>query len=87
MNLDCQGFHSIESEVCVYNRMFPVCFDKAEGDTVWDNQGKSYIDFLTCAGSLSYGHNPSVIKNKVIEYLQMDGMVSSLDMMTCVLVN
>lgn len=75
-------FDQLESEVRSYCRSFPVVFTKASGHTVWDRQGKAYIDFFAGAGALNYGHNSPVIKKKLIEYLQNDGITHSLDMAT-----
>jgi diaminobutyrate-2-oxoglutarate transaminase len=74
--------HECESEVRVYNRVFPACFTKGDGDRLWDTQGRSYIDFLSGAGALNYGHNPVEIRDRVIAYLQANGVTTSLDMMT-----
>ncbi len=75
-------FEQMESEVRSYCRSFPVVFTKAIGHTVWDRQGKEYIDFFAGAGALNYGHNNPAIKKKVMEYLQDDGITHSLDMAT-----
>ncbi|MGG1664020.1 diaminobutyrate--2-oxoglutarate transaminase [Brevibacillus sp. NRS-1366] len=75
-------FDQMESEVRSYCRSFPVVFTKASGHTVWDRQGKAYIDFFAGAGALNYGHNSPAIKKKLIEYLQNDGITHSLDMAT-----
>jgi len=71
-----------ESNVRSYARLFPAVFEMARGSRLWDRQGKEYIDFFCGAGSLNYGHNPPAVKQALIEYLQRDGVVLSLDMLT-----
>ena len=78
MNKDV--FLNYESEVRSYCRKWPVVFDTAKGSTLIDVDGNSYLDFFNGAGALDYGHNPDYIKNKLIDYLQRDGIVHSLDM-------
>lgn len=71
-----------ESEVRGYCRSFPVVFAKARGATLWDEDGRSYIDFLAGAGTINYGHNDPVIKRAVASYLAGDGLLHSLDLHT-----
>lgn len=75
-------FEELESEVRSYIRSFPTVFTKAKGYRLWDEAGKEYIDFFAGAGSLNYGHNHPVLKQKVMEYMLEDGVVHSLDMAT-----
>ncbi len=75
-------FQTYESEVRSYCRNFPTVFTTAVGSVVTDVDGKDYIDFFDGAGALNYGHNNPYIKEKVIEYLQGDGIMHWLDMMT-----
>ncbi len=75
-------FDQLESEVRSYCRSFPVVFTKAQGHTLWDRDGKAYIDFFAGAGALNYGHNNPAIKRKIVDYLSKDGIVHSLDMAT-----
>ena len=75
-------FQTYESEVRSYCRNFPAVFTTAVGSVVTDVDGKDYIDFFNGAGALNYGHNNPYIKSKVIEYLQGDGIMHWLDMMT-----
>lgn len=82
LNDQLQVFEELESEVRSYVRSFPAIFTKAQGSKVWDNSGKEYIDFFSGAGALNYGHNHPLLKQKLLEYIQGDGMVLSLDMAT-----
>lgn len=80
--MDLKIFDRMESEVRGYIRSFPVIFKKATGSVLVDEDGKEYIDFFSGAGTLNYGHNNPVFKEKLIEYLQTDGVVHGLDMAT-----
>ncbi|MCQ6282780.1 diaminobutyrate--2-oxoglutarate transaminase [Bacillus sp. EB600] len=75
-------FEELESEVRSYIRSFPVTFGKAKGYTLWDTNGKEYIDFFAGAGALNYGHNPPEMKEKLLSYIADDGISHSLDMAT-----
>ena len=72
-------FEKYESQVRSYCRKWPVEFSHAKGSIVEAN-GKKYIDFFNGAGALNYGHNNEFIKEKLIEYIESDGIVHSLDM-------
>jgi diaminobutyrate-2-oxoglutarate transaminase len=73
---------NLESEVRSYCRHFPVVFTKAKGATLQDEEGREYIDFLAGAGALNYGHNDPAIKEKLLEYIESDMIVHSLDLVT-----
>ena len=75
-------FEEIESAVRSYSRGWPTIFEKAKGYKLWDIDGKEYIDFFAGAGTLNYGHNDNKMQEKVIEYIQNDGIIHSLDMGT-----
>ena len=75
-------FEKYESEVRSYCRNFPAVFTKAKGSYVFAEDGKEYIDFFCGAGALNYGHNNDYIKSRIIDYLESDGIIHSLDMFT-----
>src|SRR5919112_1369014 len=75
-------FEGFESTVRTYCRSFDAIFSRASGGSVYDQNGCRYIDFLAGAGALSYGHNDPKIRNAVVEYLEADGILSSLDLHT-----
>ncbi len=79
---DTDVFDRIESEVQSYARSFPVLFSKAKGSWLYDEHGEAYLDFLAGAGTLNYGHNNPVLKEKLIAYLSEDYIVHGLDMHT-----
>lgn len=75
-------FNRIESEVRSYCRLFPTVFTKAVGDKLIDEDGRTYIDFLSGAGALNYGHNNPKLKKRLLEYIESDAITHSLDMFT-----
>lgn len=79
---DLKIFDRMESEVRGYVRSFPVIFKQAKGSVLIDEDKREYIDFFSGAGTLNYGHNNPVLKSKLIEYLETDGLVHGLDMAT-----
>lgn len=78
--MDLKIFDRMESEVRGYVRSFPVIFQQARGSTLIDETGAEYIDFFSGAGTLNYGHNNPLLKQKLLEYLETDGLVHGLDM-------
>ena len=75
-------FNEIESEVQSYARSFPRVFNRAKGEFMWDEDGNQYLDFLSGAGTLNYGHNNPVFKEILLDYIQKDGITHGLDMHT-----
>ncbi|MFD2672427.1 diaminobutyrate--2-oxoglutarate transaminase [Marinicrinis sediminis] len=75
-------FEQVESNVRSYCRSFPVVFDRAKDEWLYTDSGDPYLDFFSGAGALNYGHNPSYLKEHLIEYVQSDGIVHGLDMYT-----
>ncbi|MEO8817501.1 MAG: diaminobutyrate--2-oxoglutarate transaminase [Paralcaligenes sp.] len=80
--MDLRIFDRMESEVRGYVRSFPVIFNQAKGSLLFDEAGKQYIDFFSGAGALNYGHNNPVLKKKLLDYLDSNGVVHGLDMAT-----
>ncbi|AFS82210.1 diaminobutyrate--2-oxoglutarate transaminase [Candidatus Nitrosopumilus sediminis] len=74
--------NTIESQVRSYCRSYPVMFDKAKGPFLFDKDENKYYDFLCGAGSLNYGHNNPILKKEIIDYLNQDGIIHSLDLTT-----
>lgn len=75
-------FDRLESEVRGYIRVFPALFAKARGASLIAEDGSAYIDFFSGAGTLNYGHNNPVLKQRLLDYIEADGLVHSLDMAT-----
>jgi len=76
-------FEKYESEVRSYCRTWSDVFKSAKGSIIKTDTGREYIDFFCGAGAVNYGHNNDFLKERVIEYLNSDGIVHSLDMYTC----
>lgn len=72
--------HPIESNVKSYVRSFPVLINQARGPFIITQEGLQYLDFLSGAGTLNYGHNDPRIKKDLIRYIETDGLVHGLDM-------
>src|SRR4051794_37153011 len=75
-------FEDMESSVRTYCRRFPALFTRAAGPHLWDATGKQYVDLMSGAGALNYGHNHPWLKAALLEYLDRDGVVHSLDLHT-----
>lgn len=75
-------FAQYESNVQSYARAFPQIFTRALGSEMWDVNGRRYLDFLSGAGSLNFGHNNPVLKQALIDYIVQDGITHSLDLHT-----
>jgi len=80
--MDLSIFNKMESEVRGYIRSFPVVFNQARGSMLIDEDRNEYIDFFSGAGTLNYGHNNPIFKEKLVDYLASDGLVHGLDMAT-----
>lgn len=75
-------FEKHESNVRSYCRNFPTVFVKAKGAIMTDEDGKEFVDFFAGAGALNFGHNPEQITARLIDYLQNDGVIHTMDMYT-----
>lgn len=71
-----------ESDVRSYVRSFPVVFDTAEGAILRDETGNEFIDFFAGAGTLNYGHNHPMVNQALVDYINRNGIVHSLDKAT-----
>lgn len=79
---DSEIFVERESEVRRYSRCFPAVFDKAKQAHVFAADGSRYIDFFCGASALNYGHNNPHLKERILSYLEADGVMHALDMYT-----
>ncbi|NET40936.1 diaminobutyrate--2-oxoglutarate transaminase [Okeania sp. SIO2B3] len=75
-------FNKLESNVRSYCRLFPTVFKTAQGAFLEDKEGRQYVDFLCGVGTLNYGHNNPQIKERLLRYLDSDGIVHGLDLAT-----
>ena len=81
-NIFEQNIYENESNVRSYPNCFPFTIDKAEGSWITDIHNQKYLDFFSCAGSLNYGHNNPILKKYLIDYIERNGVSTSLDMQT-----
>jgi len=70
----------LESSAVSYPRKLPIAIASASGSYVYDVEGRRYIDFLTGAGVLPLGHNPSALVE--VARSQLDVLVHGLDFPT-----
>jgi diaminobutyrate-2-oxoglutarate transaminase len=77
-----EAFELHEAQLRSYCRLFGRVFATARGARMVDVAGRMYVDFFTGAGALNYGHNHPKIKKRLIEYLEGDGIMHSLDLYT-----
>jgi diaminobutyrate-2-oxoglutarate transaminase len=49
---------------------------------IFDQSGRSYLDFLVGAGTLAYDQNDPNIKPAMLKYIEVDGILHSLDLHT-----
>jgi len=82
MDAHMDVFSRMESNVRSYCRHFPALFASAQGPWLTAVDGRRYLDLLSAAGSLNYGHNDPPIMDRVLNYLGAGGMVQSLDLHT-----
>ena len=74
--------HILESNVKSYVRNFPFIATHAKGAMITSEDGIDYLDFLSGAGTLNYGHNNEHFKQAILNYIQEDGIIHGLDMAT-----
>lgn len=79
---DVALFESMESEVRLYCRKFPVVFKRAKDAELYAEDDRVFLDFFCGAGALNYGHNNDHIKQRLRAYLEDDGLTHGLDMYT-----
>ena len=71
-----------ESNARSYPRKFPFSLVKAKGVWVEDVEGNRYLDFLCGAGTLALGHNDPEVNAAMMDMLQNDRPLHTLDLMT-----
>ena len=75
-------YDALESNVRSYCRSFPTTFRNAFGAILTDTENQNYLNFLAGCGSLNYGHNHPVLKDKLLSYIEANGIAMSMDMFT-----
>src|SRR5688572_2777215 len=81
-NPSSELFARLESGVRSYCRDFPAMFCTARDAMLTDVNGRVFIDFFCSAGAVNYGHNNPTLKQALLQYIQSDGITTSLDMHT-----
>lgn len=71
-----------ESNARSYPRKFPIAISKAKGSWVEDVEGNKYLDFLCGAGTLALGHNDNEVCNAMVEMIQNNLPLHTLDLTT-----
>lgn len=74
--------NDFESSARSYPRKFPFALKKAKGSWVEDVEGNRYLDFLCGAGTLALGHNNDEVKRAMIELIESDAPLHTLDLTT-----
>ncbi|MGB7403992.1 MAG: aspartate aminotransferase family protein [Arcobacter sp.] len=82
MTNEMNTFEKHESEIRAYCRAVPTVFKSSSNAVMIDENNKEFIDFFAGAGVLNFGHNNPKMKEAVIDFIQRDGVVHSLDMFT-----
>lgn len=71
-----------ESNARSYPRKFPFALRKAKGSWVEDVEENKYLDFLCGAGTLALGHNDDEVNQAMIEMINQDLPLHTLDLTT-----
>src|SRR5688572_11030184 len=71
-----------ESNARTYARNLGLVLARAEGIHVIDTNGRRYIDCLAGAGSLPLGHNHPVVKTAILEAMELNVPMQTLDLAT-----
>ncbi|WP_462417824.1 diaminobutyrate--2-oxoglutarate transaminase [Kytococcus sp. Marseille-QA3725] len=80
--MDMTVFENHESTIRGYCRAYPTVFASASNARQVAEDGTSYIDFFAGAGVLNFGHNNPRMKERLIEFIQADGIAHGLDTYT-----
>jgi diaminobutyrate-2-oxoglutarate transaminase len=75
-------FERLESKVRSYCRSFPTVFATGKGAVLTDVDGRRFLDFLSAAGSLNYGHNHEYLVRAAKEHFDQGFLIQGLDMYT-----
>lgn len=75
-------FETIESVVRSYCLDAPAVFVGGKNARLWDTEGNTWIDMMSCAGALNYGHANPDITEAIETWLTSGGLWQSLDFQT-----
>lgn len=73
---------SRESNARTYARSINRVLARGSLSTVWDEDGRSYLDCLACAGALPLGHNHPFVMDRVRRFLDSGHVQQALDITT-----
>ncbi|NWA25193.1 diaminobutyrate--2-oxoglutarate transaminase family protein [Pseudomonas gingeri] len=79
---ELSSLKKLESNARTYAATFQRLFVSGKGMRVKDANGQEYLDCLSNAGTLALGHNPAVVRDAVIEFLNSDHLQQALDLAT-----
>lgn len=79
---ELSNLKKLESNARTYAATFQQLFVSGKGMRVKDANGQEYLDCLSNAGTLALGHNPPVVRDAVIEFLNSDHLQQALDLAT-----
>lgn len=71
-----------ESNARSYPRRLPLAIKRAEGIYLTDMDGKQYIDCLAGAGTLALGHNHTVVREAIKDFMKSYVPLHTLDLTT-----
>ncbi|MCF7697290.1 diaminobutyrate--2-oxoglutarate transaminase family protein [Mycetohabitans sp. B2] len=71
-----------ESNARTYARSITRVLTRAELATVYDSEGRQYLDCLACAGALPLGHNHPYVMERVSQFLASGHLLQALDIAT-----
>ena len=71
-----------ESNARTYGTFFDRTFVRGSQASIWDVDGREYIDCLACAGALPLGHNHPIMRQALSDYLDGGGLTQALDLST-----
>ena len=77
-----QWQEATESNARSYPRKFPIALNKAKGSWIEDVEGNRYLDFLCGAGTLALGHNNEQVNAAMIELINSEAPLHTLDLTT-----
>jgi diaminobutyrate-2-oxoglutarate transaminase len=72
----------MESNARTYAKTFDRMLERGSLSTIWDIDGKEYIDLLACAGALPLGHNHPYVMEQVDAFIQSGQILQCLDIAT-----
>jgi len=55
--------------------IYPIVVDRGEGSKIWDVDGNQYVDITMGFGVVLFGHNPTFIRDAMVEELQNHGSI------------